>query len=90
MGAVSQVTLVSLFHSGLRPALISSAGHWHVHRLRLRATTSVQGAGLAHALFVTPEIPIRWLTPWRIAGGHWVLRSWCVRWLDERFYRLTT
>lgn len=68
MGAVSQVTLVSLFHSGLRPAQISSAGHWHVHRPRLRATTSAQGAGLAHALFVTPEITRCWLTPRRITG----------------------
>jgi hypothetical protein len=86
---VMWVSLVSLFHSGPRPGLHFSAGYWHVHRPRLRATTSAHGAGMAHALFVTCEIPIPWLTTWRMTGGRWVLRFWCLRWLDERFYRLT-
>ena len=60
---VSQVSLVSLFHSGLRSGLNFTAAHWPVHRPRLRATISAQGAGRAHSLFVTSGIPITWLTP---------------------------
>jgi hypothetical protein len=63
MTEVSLVSLVSLCHLRLRPGLNFSAGRWHVHRPRLRAMTSAQGTGLAHALFVTHEILLPWLTP---------------------------
>ena len=88
------MSLVSVFHAGLRPGRNFSAGHWHVHRPRLRATTSAQGARLAHSAFVTCGIPAPCRTPPRITGSHRVLRSGSVRiagdhssWLTPRHIR---